>query len=190
MRYSRFADSDQETCREGNTLLTRGRERLEPAGRNLVRRAEVRPPASRQPVGGRLEHQPHGCAHAPQPCRVFPRHHSGIEMRQEPGLAENSLRRAGDIVERRLTAERLELVTRDPVAQLGLVAECEQRFAAAGGSAGTGDREHFVDRHVSALTAPGRVRERAVVADVAAELRQRDEDLGRIGDQATMAFVA
>ena len=98
-------------------------------------------------------------------------------MRQEPGLAENSLCRAGDVVERRLTSERFKLFARSAVAQLGLVAEGEQRLAAAGGGAGASDREHLLDRHVRALAAPGRVRERAVVADVAAELRQWDEDL-------------
>ena len=111
-------------------------------------------------------------------------------MRQEPGLAEHSLRRPADIVERRLTTECLELVTGSPVAQLGLVAESEQRLAAAGGRAGAGDPEHLVDRHVGTLTAPRRVRECAVVADVAAELRQRDEDLRRIRDETTVTLIA
>src|SRR6185436_5208306 len=80
---------------------------------------------------------------------------------------------------RRGEAEPAELLARRPVAQLGLVAEREERLVAAGEAPCLRDREHLVLAHVAALAAPGRARERAVVADVAAEVRERDEDLRR-----------
>ena len=76
-----------------------------------------------------------------------------------------------------------ELLARDLVAQLGLVAEREERLAATGRGAGARDREHLVLGQVRALAAARRPRERAVAADVAAERRQRDEDLRRVGDE-------
>ena len=65
-------------------------------------------------------------------------------------------------------------------AQFRLVAQGEQRFGAAGGGAGAGHFQHLVRRHVGALTG-ARAREGAVVAQVAAQLGQRQEDLGRPG---------
>ena len=90
---------------------------------------------------------------------------------------------AREVLERRRAAERRKLLARGAVAQLGLVAEGEQRLAAARGRARARDLQHLVDRQVRALAAPRRRRERAVVADVAAELRQRDEHLRRVRDE-------
>ena len=111
-------------------------------------------------------------------------------MRQEPGLTEHRLRHARHVVECRFTSECFELLACHPVALLGLVAEGEQRFAAARGGACAREGENLVDRHVRALSAPGRVSERAVVTDVAAELRQRDEDLRRVGHEAAVSLLA
>ncbi len=84
-------------------------------------------------------------------------------------------------------AERGELLARRAVAQLGLVAEREEGLAAAGLLARAREREHLVDRQVGPLAAARRPRERAVVADVAAELRQRDEDLRAVGHERSRA---
>jgi hypothetical protein len=90
------------------------------------------------------------------------------------------MRARGD---RRLAAELCELLARGPITELGLVSEREERLVAAGLGSGSRDLEHLVGPHVGALAAPRRLRERAVVADVAAELRERDEHLRRIRDQ-------
>ncbi len=87
-------------------------------------------------------------------------------------------------------AERGELLARHAVAQLGLVAEREQRLVAAGRGAGAGDGEHLVGRHERALAAARRLGEGAVVADVAAEGRERDEDLRRVRHAAPAGGVA
>ena len=160
------------------------------AAGQLVGRAEVRPAARREPVGGRLEHHPHRGGDRPQQLEVGGGEHARVEVRQERGLLEHGARRLGEVLDRRAEAERRELLARRPVAQLGLVAEREERLAAAGALAGARDLEHLVDGQVGALAAARRARERAVVADVAAELRQRDEDLRAVGDERPGARLA
>ena len=102
-----------------------------------------------------------------------------------PGLRAGSLSprarasRTGPGTRASSSAERRELVSRDPIAKLGLVPEREERLVAAGGRTRARDGEHLLPGEVR-LAAHGRTRECAVVADVPAELGQRDEDLGRI----------
>src|SRR5881397_1084975 len=104
-------------------------------------------------------------------------------MREQSSLVEDEARRAGEVLERRLAPELAQLLACGAVAQLGLVAEREERLGAAGRRPGAGDLEHLVDGQVGALATPGRPRERAVVADVAAELREWHEDLRRVRDE-------
>src|SRR5204863_9245126 len=114
--------------------------------------------------------------------RVLDRQDAGIQMRQQTGLVEHEPGTASRILERGRAAERGELLARDPVAEFRLVAQGEERLAATGGGPGPRDREHLVLAHVRALAAPRRLRERAVAADVPAELGERDEGLRRAGD--------
>ena len=116
-----------------------------------------------------------------------PAHHARVQVRQQPGLVEHAAGAVREVLDRRREAELRELLARDAVAQLRLVAEREQRLRAAGGCSGAGDLEHLVDRQERALTAARRSRERAVAADIAAQRRQRDEDLGRVRDEAPAA---
>jgi hypothetical protein len=111
-------------------------------------------------------------------------------VRQEAGLFQNELRTAGEVLERRLAAERAELPPGDLVPQLGLVAQREERLATTGRSSGACDREDLLFGHVRPFAAAGRAREGAVAADVAAQCRQRDEDLRRVGDEPTRAEPA
>ena len=185
-----LADPDQDPRRERDALGAGGVQRGEPCGRELVRRAEVRAAATRQPLRRRLEHRPHGDGQRAECADVLARQHAGVQVRQQARLLEHSLGRAGQVLERGGAAERGQLLARRPVPQLRLVAEREQRFAAAGGGACPGDVQHLVEGQVRALAALRRRREGAVVADVAAELRQRDEDLRRIRDEPTAARVA
>ena len=104
-------------------------------------------------------------------------------MRQEPGLLEDEPRAPLEVLDRRLAAERAQLLARDLVAQLGLVAEREERLAATGRRTCASDREHLVLGHERPFAAARRSRKRAVAADVAAQRRQRDEDLRRVGDE-------
>ena len=110
-------------------------------------------------------------------------------MRQQAGALEHCLGGAREVLERRRAAELGQLVAGRAVPQLRLVAEREQRLAATRRRAGGRDLDHLVDRQVRALAPARRGGERAVVADVATELRQRDEDLRRVGDEAAAALV-
>ena len=180
---ARLADPDQDPAREGNPQLARERDRLEPTRRLLVRRGPVRAAPACEPSCSRLQHDPHRRRDRPQRNEVGAAHHAWIEVRQQPRLVEHELRDPCQILERRLAAERREFRPRDLVAELGLVAEREQRLGATGGRAGARDREHLLLGQERPLTAARRPSERAVAADVAAKRRQRDEDLRRVGDE-------
>ena len=179
----RLADPDQDPARERDRELAREAHRLEPARRHLVGGGPVRAAPGGEPPGGRLEHDPHRRGDGPQQDQLVARHHSRVQVRQEPGLVEHQSCTAGEVLERRLTSERCELLPRDAVAGLGPVAEREERLGAASVRPGSGDREHLVLGQIGALAAPRRPRERAIAADVAAERRQRDEDLRRVRDE-------
>jgi hypothetical protein len=147
-------------------------------------------PKCRHPLGGGLEHQSHRRAHRAQLAHVVARQDARIQVRQQPRLVEDGGGGALQVVERRRTAERGELVTCGAIAQLRLVAEREQRLTATRRGPGTCNGEHLVDREVRTLAPTRRPRERAVVADVPAQLRERDEDLGRERDETAVPLVA
>ena len=186
---TRLADPDQDPRREGDALGAGCVECCKTRGGKLVGRAEVRTAALREPLGRRLEHDPHRRRARAQHAHVGGGEHAGIEMRQQAGLLEHGVGGAREILERRRAAEVGQLIARRAVAQLRFVAEREERLATARGRAGGGDLDHLVDRQVGALAPARRGGERAVVAHVAAQLRQRDEDLRRIGDEAARACV-
>ena len=154
-------------------------------GRQLVGRAEVR--AAAAPTAARSVDSsiiPSDAATGRSSSKSARLSTPGFRCGSSDVSSRTARGRGREILERRRVAERRELLARRLVAQLGLVAEREQRLAAAGALAGARHLDHLVDRQVGALPAPRRPRERAVVADVAAELRQRDEDLRAVGDEA------
>ena len=164
--------------------------RSSPASRSVSSRAAGRlsgepkcgPPRSREPVGDGLEHDPLRGADLAERASSSRVSTPGFACGSRPVSSSTSRAHAGEVLDRRLAAERGELLAGDAVAPLRLVAEREQRLAAAGRGARARDLEHLVRRQVRPLAAARRPRERAVVADVPAELRQRDEDLRRVGD--------
>ena len=87
-------------------------------------------------------------------------------------------------------AEPVKFFPRGAIAQFRLVAEREQRFLAPGLLSGLRDGDHLIDRKIGLYAFARRVRESAVMADVAAKLGERDEDLARIGQRAPMRSVA
>ena len=141
----------------------------------------MRAATRREPLRGRLQHDPHRRRHRSQHLQLGAGHHPGIEVRQQAGLVEHELRAAREVLEGRGAAEPGELLARDLVAKLRLVAQREERLRAAGRGAGASDREHLVLGEERALAPTRRPGEGAVAADVATERRQRDEDLRRVG---------
>ena len=113
--------------------------RSSPASRIVSRRragilsgeAQCGPPAGREPLRGRLEHDPHRGRDRPERLELRARHHARVEVRQEARLLEHEAGAAREVLERRLAAERAQLLARDLVAELRLVAEREERLAAA-----------------------------------------------------------
>ena len=87
-------------------------------------------------------------------------------------------------------AEALECCSRGGVSQLGFVSERKQHFLALRRLPRPSNLEHGVDRQVRRFVLTGRLREGAVVADVATELRQRDEHLTRVGDDVAVRGIA
>ena len=57
-------------------------------GGHLVGRAEVRAALLGEPVGRRLEHEPHRRADVLQPRELLVRHHARVQVRQQPGLLD------------------------------------------------------------------------------------------------------
>ena len=80
-------------------------------------------------------------------------------------------------------SELTQLVPCGLVAAFRFIAEGKERLVAAGLGTSARDSEHLISTHVRSLAFARRLRERAVVADVAAEHGQRNEDLGRVGDR-------
>ena len=133
------------------------------------------------------------------PCETETRRSAAISSRvSTPGLtwgsrpvSSNTSRAAwarySTVVSKPRRGKRL---ARGAVAKLRLVAEREQGLLAAGVPSGTGDRQHLLRREIGG-DAPSRRRgEGAVVADVAAQPRQGDEHLARIGHRVAESGVA
>ena len=140
---ARLADPDEDPARERDRELAREADRLETSRRDLVGRGPVRSALLAEPLRRRLEHDPHRGRDRPQRFQLRARHDPGIEVRQQARLLEHEPRAALEVLERRLAAERAQLLARDLVAQLRLVAEREERLVAAGRSAGARDRQHL-----------------------------------------------
>ena len=111
-------------------------------------------------------------------------------MRQEARLAMDDARGFGEVRQRCWMSEALELFARSPIAQLRLVAEREQRFLASGRSPGFGDCDHRIDGQIGLYARSGSVREGAIVTDIPAQLRQRNEHFPGIGNAVAMGLIA
>ena len=121
--------------------------------------------------------------------QLVPREDPRIGVRQQAGRFEHRPRGRDEVRHRRRVAECGQFLACLRVALLRPVAQREERFPAPRLRAAPRDLDRFVDRQISAFARPRRLRERAVVADVAAELRKRDEDLARVADRATETGV-
>ena len=111
-------------------------------------------------------------------------------MREEPGLAQHERAHRLKIVDRGLVPQRVERLPRRAVAKLRLVAEREERLRAARGRTCASDRKHFVRGKIGGPTRAWPLGEGAVMADVPAEMGERNKHLARIGKIAAMPCVA
>ena len=186
----RLSDADQDAARVRDRQAPGAVDRVQAHVGQLVGRAEVRPAALRQAPARRLEHDALRRADLAQGEQLVVVENARVGVREQARLTQHEAGAVRQVGRGRGEAEPVELVARRPVAQLGLVAEREQGLVAPRKPAGVGDREHLVLAQVAALSASRRARERAVVADVPAEVRERDEDLRRERDErARRAFA-
>ena len=125
-----------------------------------------------------------------QRCNVRSVEDARVHVRKQPRLLENRAGSLGEIRQGGLVPELGELLARDAIAQFGFVAQSEKRFLAARGDAGARDSQDLIERQIGSLSFPRRMRERAVVAHVPAELRERNENLARVGDDSAVRCVS
>ncbi len=185
-----LADADEDAGGEGNAPLAGEPDGLEPRRRMLVGRAVMHLPRRHQPLGSALQHQPHRHRHRPQQRQIVVAHDPGIDMRQQPGLGHHRTAHLGEVGDGAGESQRGQRLGGGAVAQLRLVAEREEGLLAAGGRAGTGNGEDLVLHEVGRAARTRPLGKGAVMADVAAELGERDEDLARIGDEPRMGGIA
>ena len=98
-------------------------------------------------------------------------------MRQQPGLLDHADRGRANVLERGAVTTFLEPGSRDRVPLLRPVPQREQRFLAAEAPPCLGDRHDLLGRQERTLELGRWLGERAVMAVVATQHRERDEDL-------------
>ena len=103
-------------------------------------------------------------------------------MRQKLRLFDDEPRHALQIIERRGGARLCERRARHGITRFRPIAEREQCLLAVDGSPGARDVQHLLCAEVGFREPPRRFGERAVVTNVAAKLRERNEYLARIGN--------
>ena len=187
---SRFADADQNPRRERHPCGAGATQRIQAHLRNLVRRTVVRHAFFAEPRRCRFEHDAHRRRDRAQQRDLGVGHRAGVGVRQQTGLVEHRLGGGVQIFERRRIAHLRQRLARGFVAQFGFFAEREQRFFAAERFALARNLEHLLDRHVRRVDLFRGLRKRAVVAHVAAQVRQRNEYFAGVGDEFAEAAIA
>jgi hypothetical protein len=110
-------------------------------------------------------------------------------MRQETRAFENGFGGLSEVGNRRGVPKPGKFAPRLRVAQLRFVAKREQSLFAAERGAGFGDGNNPIERKIRAFVSARRMGERAVMADVATKLRQRNEDFLRERHQLTVRKI-
>ena len=177
---ARLADADQDARCGRDLERAHPPQCVEAHRRLLVGRAVVRHALLAQAGTCRLEHDPLARRPRTRSRQLRVAEDPGVGVRQQARLGEDAFHAVHEVRDGGLEAEFGQLNACGLVAQLGLVAEGEERLATPGGLALLGQRDDLVRGQVRALTFFRWLREGAVVADVAAQHRQRDEDLGRV----------
>ena len=172
-----LADADQDARGEGNSLLAGAPDRVESRLGMLVRRTVMRTAFGAETKRQGLQHDPLRDRDGAQGVEIVIRHQSRIDVRQEARLLQDQTSYFCEIGERGFVAEFAQFRPGDAVAQFRLVPEREQSLLASGLPASLCDGEGPLRKQIRAFALPGRAGEGAIVADVTAELRERDEDL-------------
>ncbi len=111
------------------------------------------------------------------------RHDAGVHVRQQRGFLQHQRAHCPQVADRRVVPQFRQSLPRRAVAKFGLVAEGEQRLGAARRLTRAGDGQHLVGGQIYRMPGAGAFGEGAVVTDVTAQLRQRNEHLPRVGNR-------
>ncbi len=182
-------DADQQSGGERDGEPAGVLQHPQPHLRVLVRRSVVRLALRLvEPPRRGLQHHPHRGGDGLESVQLLPRHHAGIQVRQQPGLLQHPHRHRADVGQRGVVALLVEPRPGLGPAVLRPVAEREQRLQAAQLRALAGDVEDLVGGEVRRAAVPLRLtrglHERAVVAAVPAQPGHRDEHLRGVGHDA------
>ena len=187
---ARLADADQDAGGERNLGLAGAIEGVQAHGRHLVGGAVVRHALLGEALRDRLQHDAHAGRDRPQHGDLCIGHGAGIQVWQQAGFAEHALGNVVQILEGGLEAELRQRLAGSAITQLRAFTEGEQRLLATQFGSLSGDLQYLVRGQVRRIQVARRLRERAVVAHVTAQVSQRDEHLLRIGDGIGEADVA
>ena len=182
----RLADAHEDPSGVGDGQLAGCFERGEPPSRFLVGRSPVAVEVRVQ----RLQHHPLAGRHLAQRRQFARGHGARVGMGEQPGLVAYKAAHLDQVVDGGIPAVLGKPVRRCGVAQLGALAEGEQRFVAARPGAAGGDLQHLLGRQVWRVEPRRGLSERAVAALVAAEHGQRDEHLRAVGHPGAERVVA
>ena len=134
-----LADADQDPGRERDGQLAGGLQRRQPTLGGLVGRVAVAVEVAVE----RLQHHPLAGRHRAQLGQLVGVEGAGVGVGEQAGLLEHELAHRRQVADGGVVAVLAQPVAGDVVAQLGALAEREQRLVAAGAGAGLGDPEHL-----------------------------------------------
>ena len=186
----RLADADEDARREGDLQPARCLDRGEPLVRHLVRAAVVRLTLAQEPRAHRLEHDPRARAHLSQRGDVLLRQDARVDVREQTGLAIDEVAHVVQVGKGGRIAEFAQPVAVRGILQLRLISQAEERLLAARPLRRVRRGQHHLRRHRKRVGLARLLHERAVAADVAAEVCQRDEHFARVGDNIRVRAVA
>src|SRR4029079_6242119 len=125
-----------------------------------------------------------------QPRQLLVGHHARIEVRQQPRLLDHLDRGRANVVEGRDVPTLAQTQSARFVPLRRRVPEGEQCLLASGSRTSRGDRDDLFGREEGCIELGRWFGEGAVMTMVAAEHRQRNEDLPRIGDRVAPSELA
>jgi hypothetical protein len=177
----RLADADQDPARERDPELARLARHADPDLGILVRRPVVRlspPPQARRHV---LEHEAHAGVPGPQRGELLARHDAGVAVWKHARFEGDSTG-IDQVLRGRGVAPLREPGPVAAVGDLRLVSEAEERLLAAAPAPRLARRSDFVEQVGVRLLGLDALGEGAVGATIAAQVRERNEDVERDGD--------
>ena len=188
--FHRFADPDEDPCRERNLLPSCIFNHAQALRRVFIRSVVVGCARREQAHAGRFQHQSHTGGNARQTLQPLRAHQTGIRMRKQTRFPQYQVAHGFQILQSRFVAKMVERFAHLRKEQLGLVAQAEESFRTTEAFPGANNLHDFVGRHGMRSGIAGIAPERAVAAVVAAQIREWNKNFARIGYDAGLEAVA